>query len=218
MRCQACGVDVGGAGEEEAGRAFVEDEDEWESVSSRQQRLLDEVRGMQALSVRQPWGWLILHGKDHENREWKQSNPGRHFRGEFLIHVGSGMTKHEYAEAIDAAEQISQRTGVLVDVPPIEKLLRGGIIGRARIVNWVDEPRSDWGFTSGFEIADPEPLPFIPCPGALGFFEPNLPSAHERWVENYFPKPKEKGWRRTANVQAEAERLKQHIATHGRAR
>ena len=27
---------------------------------------------MKALSIRQPWAWLILHaGKDIENRDWK---------------------------------------------------------------------------------------------------------------------------------------------------
>ncbi|MCP4687042.1 MAG: ASCH domain-containing protein, partial [Desulfobacterales bacterium] len=39
---------------------------------------------MKALSIRQPWAWLIANGyKDIENRSWRTS-----FRGEFLIHAG----------------------------------------------------------------------------------------------------------------------------------
>jgi hypothetical protein len=44
---------------------------------------------MKALSIRQPWAWLILHaGKDIENRDRKPRNPALHFRGSFLIHAG----------------------------------------------------------------------------------------------------------------------------------
>src|SRR3990167_9411398 len=52
---------------------------------------------MKALSIRQPWAWLILHaGKDIENRGWPTS-----FRGRFLIHASKGMTRAEYELADD---------------------------------------------------------------------------------------------------------------------
>jgi hypothetical protein len=39
---------------------------------------------MKALSIRQPWAWLIVHGvKDVENRTWRTN-----FRGRFLVHAG----------------------------------------------------------------------------------------------------------------------------------
>jgi ASCH domain len=39
---------------------------------------------MKALSVRQPWAWLIVQGfKGIENRTWQTS-----FRGTVLIHAG----------------------------------------------------------------------------------------------------------------------------------
>jgi hypothetical protein len=45
-----------------------------------------------ALSIRQPWAWLILHaGKDIENRDWPTK-----YRGPFLIHASKGMTRDEY--------------------------------------------------------------------------------------------------------------------------
>ena len=38
---------------------------------------------MKALSIRQPWAWLILHGgKDIENRTWATK-----LRGRVLIHA-----------------------------------------------------------------------------------------------------------------------------------
>ena len=46
---------------------------------------------MKALSIRQPWAWLIVHGrKDIENRSWRTK-----FRGRFLVHAAQGMTRRE---------------------------------------------------------------------------------------------------------------------------
>jgi hypothetical protein len=62
---------------------------------------------MKALSIRQPWAWLILHaGKDIENRDW----PTR-FRGRFLIHAAKGMTRDEYENGRGAAARRHRRLG-----------------------------------------------------------------------------------------------------------
>ena len=54
---------------------------------------------MKALSIRQPWAWMILYaGKDIENREW----PTR-FRGRVLIHASKGMTHDEWEDAWEFA-------------------------------------------------------------------------------------------------------------------
>ena len=54
---------------------------------------------MKALSIRQPWAWLILNaGKDIENRSWYTS-----VRGRVLIHASKGMTLAEYEDAIDTS-------------------------------------------------------------------------------------------------------------------
>ena len=43
---------------------------------------------LKALSIRQPWAWLIVNGfKDVENRNWRT-----HWRGRLLIHASKGMT------------------------------------------------------------------------------------------------------------------------------
>jgi len=117
---------------------------------------------MKALSIRQPWAWLILHGgKNIENREWATN-----FRGWFLIHASKGMTRQEY----DDAEWSAEENGV--KLPAFETLERGGIVGMAKLGNCVTGSDSPWfSGTYGFVIDEVKPLPFQPLKGALGFFE-----------------------------------------------
>lgn len=114
---------------------------------------------MKALSIRQPWAWLILQGgKDIENRTWKTN-----LRGRVLIHASKGMTRADY----ETAEMHAP-------LPLFEKLQTkcGGIVGSVEIVDCVQQSESPWFFgPHGFVLRDPEPLPFIPLKGALGFFE-----------------------------------------------
>ena len=116
---------------------------------------------MKALSIRQPWAWLILHGKDIENRQWPTS-----FRGWFLIHASKGMTRQEYEDADWMAEENG------VKLPAFETLERGGIVGMAKLVNCVTGSDSPWFVGRyGFVLDEVKPLPFRPYRGALGFFE-----------------------------------------------
>ena len=130
---------------------------------------------MKALSIRQPWAWAILHlGKDIENRAWAANNPARRFRGEFLIHASSGMTRAEYREFLDVLVEITAARpfSSTVPVPAFADLPRGGIVGRARVVDVVTHHASPWFFGPlGLVLADVAPLPFRPRKGALGFFE-----------------------------------------------
>ncbi|WP_193211437.1 ASCH domain-containing protein [Luteolibacter marinus] len=117
---------------------------------------------MKALSIRQPWAWLIVHGhKDIENRSWRT-----HFRGPVLIHASKGMTRDEYAIGHVLAEENG------VTLPPFEDLPRGGIVGQAEITGCVDRSPSPWFFGPvGFIMEMARPRTFRPCKGALGFFE-----------------------------------------------
>lgn len=126
-----------------------------------------------AISIRQPWAWMIIHGgKDIENRVWKTS-----FRGPVLIHAAKGMTVEEYISARDFANRIWAETG-----KPNTKgvtggtLERGGIIGVVDLIDCVTQSQSPW-FTGnyGFVMANPRPLPFHPCKGALSFFKIKYP-------------------------------------------
>lgn len=130
---------------------------------------------MKALSIRQPWAWAIVHaGKDIENRDWKPGNPGLRFRGPFLIHASGGMTRGEYEDALDTMHGISLTslfpTGLTL--PGIGDLPRGGIVGKAEIVDVVTQSGSDWFFGPiGLVIANVRALPFAPLKGQLGFFD-----------------------------------------------
>jgi hypothetical protein len=47
---------------------------------------------MRALTIRQPWAWLIVHGhKDLENRTWCTS-----YRGPLLIHAAGTMAPGDH--------------------------------------------------------------------------------------------------------------------------
>lgn len=128
---------------------------------------------MKALSIRQPWAWLIVNGyKKFENRDWQPRNPCRKFRGRVLIHASKGMTMDEY----EHARQIANDFGVRI--PDAKDLERGGIVGEAEIVAWHDSPPAIYfAFGSGLEIKNASPCHFTPTKGALGFF--NVPWGKE---------------------------------------
>lgn len=77
---------------------------------------------MPALSIRQPWAWLIIHGKDIENRDWYTR-----FRGRCFVHAAKGCTKDEYEDAAYFAKKLG------IEVPPLKDLERGGIVGTVEI-------------------------------------------------------------------------------------
>jgi len=117
-----------------------------------------------ALSIRQPWAWAILNaGKDIENRDWRTTR-----RGRIALHAGKGMTFAEYRDCLAMIAEI--RPGL--DLPGLDELERGGIVGTAEIADCVYRSDSPWFFGSfGLVLADVRPVPFIPVRGELGFFK-----------------------------------------------
>lgn len=160
-------------------------------------RRVATVPKRKAISIKQPWAWLITRPditdpaarskaifdglvKDFENRDWPKNHPGRKFQGEVLIHASLGPSSRkeallEYEDACHTAK----RNGV-TNVPAFDKLERGGIVGSALIQHFCDDlgdtERDDfdsvWRFDSGFRLGCMEPMPFVPCGGMLGFFNP----------------------------------------------
>ncbi|NML34554.1 ASCH domain-containing protein [Paraburkholderia antibiotica] len=140
---------------------------------------------MKALSIRNPWAWLIVRPdlsgsaraaaiaagvlKDIENRSWPTK-----FRGRVLIHASKGMTRAEYDAAQDPLWPVG---GPTIELPPFDQLQRGGIIGVATIDECIDpiDRTSHWHMDGafGFHLTDVKPLPFVACKGALNFF--NVP-------------------------------------------
>jgi hypothetical protein len=118
---------------------------------------------LKAISVRQPWAWLIIHGgKDIENRTWSSG-----VRGRVLIHAAKSMTHDEYDSA-----WLSSFGHIPTPLPGFNDLPRGGIVGSVEIVDCVQQSPSRWFVGDyGFVLRDPRPLSFRPMRGKLGFFE-----------------------------------------------
>ena len=112
---------------------------------------------MKALSIKQPWAWLIVQGhKDIENRSWETTH-----RGPFLIHSSKKIDMTAY-------NQLKRKMAL----PEIEDLWTGGVIGRAEIVDCVKEDPSPWFLGPiGFKLENARPLPFRTCKGKLNFFD-----------------------------------------------
>ncbi|MCX6023330.1 MAG: ASCH domain-containing protein [Chloroflexi bacterium] len=115
---------------------------------------------MHALSIQQPWTWLIANGhKDIENRNWRTRR-----RGWILLHAGKRLDP-----AYEAVRRLCDRWDIAV--PPREQLEVGGIVGMARLVDCVQQSESRWfSGPHGLVLQNARPLPFVACPGALQFF------------------------------------------------
>jgi hypothetical protein len=119
-----------------------------------------------ALSLTQPWAWLVANGyKDIENRSWKINR-----RGPCLIHASKTLSRKEYNEVIDWLREHGFTT-LLADIPFYEYIERGGIVGVMTLGDEISDTESPWYFgPHGYAVTDAKPLPFKPCKGRLGFF------------------------------------------------
>ncbi|MEO7778486.1 MAG: hypothetical protein ABIY63_13220 [Fibrobacteria bacterium] len=136
---------------------------------------------MKAISIRQPWAWLIIRPditdpaeraqadlrsmiKDIENR----SRASRHC-GPLLIHASKSRDLGDYR---DALEMISIACRDSLTLPAFEDLDRGGIIGRVNMLGCAKASTSRWFVGEhGYVLANAEPLPFRAYKGQLGIFE-----------------------------------------------
>lgn len=117
---------------------------------------------MKTISIRQPWAALIVHGfKPIENRS-RRAN----YRGPIAIHAGLFRPPAALLAEIEKHFRVK--------IPPLQY---GGVIGTAEIVDCVTQSRSKWFWGPfGFVLRNAKPVPFIPCQGALGFFNIDFPS------------------------------------------
>lgn len=124
---------------------------------------MSSERTGRALSIQQPWAWLIVQGyKNVENRDWSTN-----VRGTIGIHAGKTFDRAGYDWV--------RREFPHIRMPEPSDFELGGIVGRARIVDCVQDMESPWFFGRyGFVLQGAEPLPFMPCRGKLGFFRPEI--------------------------------------------
>lgn len=131
---------------------------------------------MRALSIRQPWPWLItrpdvtdpveralLYEREEikivENRTWRTL-----YRGPILLHAGEKVDRVGYDWVRECFPEIP--------LPSLTALERGGVVGDADLVDCVSWIRSRWfNGPLGFVLSDARPLPFQRGPGKLGLFE-----------------------------------------------
>jgi hypothetical protein len=153
------------------------------------------IEKQKALSGKQPWWWAILHAsKRIENRKWNT-----HYRGPILLHVTPNATPAYYNEALDWMRHAFGVEWLIKQQPPrLDQLPRGGIVGRAVLVDVILKGTSRgkaetiarrhgadvdvrWWMPeeNGFVLADVQPLDFRPCKGALNLWNyPKEESAH----------------------------------------
>jgi hypothetical protein len=130
---------------------------------------IPDGRAMIALSIRQPWSWLIVSGrKDVENRDWRTS-----FRGPVLIHAGKVMDKDCHGFLIGGHHPVTGETWCGKHGAPYQL---GGIVGMAEIVDCVERSDSPWFVGRyGFILRNARPVDFFPCKGQLGLFGVDCP-------------------------------------------
>lgn len=112
---------------------------------------------MKALSLRQPWAYLVCAGiKPVENRTWRTR-----WRGPVAVHAAwqpDEVYIHRFADLLAG-----------LDLP--DDLPRGGIVGVVSIVDCVERCDSPWFCGRvGFVLASPRALPRIECRGLPGLF------------------------------------------------
>lgn len=117
---------------------------------------------MKALSIRQPWAWLITHGhKTIENRTWDTKK-----RGRFLIHASS---KRPSADDMRAAKEICQKLNIVL--PEAMDFSLGAIVGYATLIGTVTESSDPFFFGPvGHLLKDCNTVEPVRFKGALSFF------------------------------------------------
>lgn len=142
---------------------------------------------MKALSIKQPWAWLICAGyKDIENRDWARHMPPLYsWRGyaknvpmRIYVHAGKKFDQDglESLSGLDSPADHDLKH-VLVKMRMDDRYACGAIIGEVDITGCVDASDSPWFVGKyGFILANPKLYKKpIPCRGKLGFYTPEIP-------------------------------------------
>lgn len=146
---------------------------------------------MKALSVKQPWAWLIVNGyKDVENRIWPLPKT---FEVPQRIYIHASKTWDILSQ--DTIADVARRLLINYDVAEdwlvnqLRPQSRGVIVGEVLVVGEysIDRPRGMYGALNepqwyhgppyyGFALRDHEAYKEpIPYKGRLGFFKVELP-------------------------------------------
>lgn len=134
---------------------------------------------VKAISIQQPWAWLIIRPdvlsveerdelilraliKDIENRSWSTT-----YRGPLAVHASQNYPKRKH---IQHADIIYRQFGIVL--PRHEEMALGGIVGVVQVLGCTRQSTSPWFLGPwGFQLAKPRPTEFVPMAGKLSLFE-----------------------------------------------
>ncbi len=135
---------------------------------------------MRALTIHQPWAWLIVRPditkphersamyavgkmKDIENRSWHSN-----VRGRILVHAGVSYSPrtHDYL-----CRWIREHFDI--HLPAFHCLPRGGVVGEVEITDCVRESTSRWKDPDSFGLVlrNSAPREFVPFKGKQRWFD-----------------------------------------------
>lgn len=117
---------------------------------------------MKALSVRQPWAWLLVNRhKDIENRTWSTKH-----RGPLVIHAAKTLDR----------EGLRWVEGTFHDIELPRIYAVGGIVWVVNLDGIVRASPSPWFFGPvGLQMSGGYPVDFVPYRGQLGLFDIDMP-------------------------------------------
>ncbi len=133
---------------------------------------------MKALSIKQPWAWLIVAGiKDIENRSWA---PPKAFTlpQRIYIHAGLREDRNAYSPGFapndEISDQLTQREIVRWYEAHEARVTHGAIVGEVVVTAVYHDPVALWATNRAYqwhlEGAVQYALP-VPYKGRLGLFE-----------------------------------------------
>ena len=131
---------------------------------------------MKALSIKQPWAWLVTHGlRDIESRDWPTK-----FRGRIYVHASGWwdtVAGHRQALLL-LAERFGESEAKQKFLEMRQYARVACIVGEADIVDCIDNSccPGKYDFLLANQVPYEEPVPY---PGGLGLFEvdPSLTEA-----------------------------------------
>ena len=127
---------------------------------------------MKALSIKQPWAWLIVAGyKDIENRPWKTN-----LRGRIYIHAGKNPDRESLKSVLLSEEGPLDSRAIAFARDLVRTWKESAILGEVDIVGCVTGSDSPW-FTGRYGFVLTNPVLYdeaIPYKGRTRFFVPNM--------------------------------------------
>jgi hypothetical protein len=138
---------------------------------------------MKAITVRQPWAWLIIHGgKNIENRSWYSA-----YQGYLVIHAASKMSRSEYEDARDFVRTFDPE--LACKIPHHESLAYGYVLGTVQQIGCVKHHDSPWfqgEFGHVYRMPSELIVP-IPAVGHLNLWDWEVPKEGLMYAERTQP-------------------------------